>query len=358
MKVLVFPKDENPYQELLYTQIIKEGVEVKYLKLLTNSHTIGMMLLPLQLFYYRLNGYTVFHLHWLYDFSSSINNPLIKILSKLFYSIYFVKVILLIRLLGYKLVWTVHNLFPHESLFLSDLLLTKFLLRTSHINIVHTIKVKTDLESLGIKAEHISVIPHGSYVGYYQNTISRSYARELLKIHENDFIILFFGQLRAYKGIPELLESFNNVAQKNENLKLMLVGSCSDNNLLNVIRNYKTKLGNQLILHLGKIPDEEIQNYMNSSDIVVLPFKKITTSGSMMLALSFGKPVIYPNKYFQELPRNIGYDYEHITQLYLLIEKASKDTELLLKGNNALKYANEFEWSKLAKNTLAIYRSL
>ena len=43
------------------------------------------------------------------------------------------------------------------------------------------------------------------------------------------------------------------------------------------------------------VPDGEVQHYLLAADAVVLPFKEILTSGSAMLALSFGRPVVAPH---------------------------------------------------------------
>ncbi|MFA6570507.1 MAG: hypothetical protein WCT77_04645, partial [Bacteroidota bacterium] len=64
-KVLVYPKDPNPYQELLYSQL-RSRCEIKYLENPTDSPIIGLIMLYLQSLYYRIKGYTIFHLHWYY----------------------------------------------------------------------------------------------------------------------------------------------------------------------------------------------------------------------------------------------------------------------------------------------------
>ena len=47
-------------------------------------------------------------------------------------------------------------------------------------------------------------------------------------------------------------------------------------------------------LHLGYIPDPELQYYLNAADVFVLPYDKITNSGSAILSLSFNLPVLAP----------------------------------------------------------------
>jgi glycosyltransferase involved in cell wall biosynthesis len=358
MRVLVFPKDKNPYQELLYSEVRKKGVEVKYLKLITKSHTLGMLFLPLQLFYYRLCGYSVFHLHWLYDFSTPTSTPVLKVFTRLFYTVYLVKQIILLKVLGYKLVWTVHNLLPHENQFINDEFITKFVANMSYVCIAHTLKAKADLEKLSVKPKTIKVISHGSYIGYYENNMTRREARALLEIQDTDFVFLFIGQLREYKGVLELLEHFKKITTNNDSIKLIVAGSCLDDYISQSIVRYKKDLGDSLITNLANIPDEDIQMYMNASDVVVFPFRKVTTSGSMLLAMSFGKPVIYPEAFFKELPNDIGFKYKNINDLYRTMKNASVVTDLKEKGVNAKNYAAQFTWTDIAEKTYELYKSI
>ena len=69
MKILAYPRDPNPYQELLYRKIIN-NVVIKYLEPPLNSNILGIILFPFQLVFNRILGYNIFHLHWTYNFKS------------------------------------------------------------------------------------------------------------------------------------------------------------------------------------------------------------------------------------------------------------------------------------------------
>ena len=45
-------------------------------------------------------------------------------------------------------------------------------------------------------------------------------------------------------------------------------------------------------LHIRYIPDDEIPAYYGAADIVVLPYRKIYQSGVLLMAMSFGVPVL------------------------------------------------------------------
>ena len=69
LKVVVLPRDRNPYQELLYGPLRSAGVAVCYAAALTRSHTLNLLLLPVELLARRLAGYRVLHLHWVFGFT-------------------------------------------------------------------------------------------------------------------------------------------------------------------------------------------------------------------------------------------------------------------------------------------------
>ena len=68
MKLLVFPRDPNPYQGLLYGEMQRLGVHVSYIGGLTPSRTLNLLLLPLELAARRMSGARVIHLHWVFAF--------------------------------------------------------------------------------------------------------------------------------------------------------------------------------------------------------------------------------------------------------------------------------------------------
>ena len=69
MRILVLPReDTNPYQELLYGEMRRQGAQITYLGELTRSHTLNLLLLPLEMAIRRLGGARVVHLHWVYAF--------------------------------------------------------------------------------------------------------------------------------------------------------------------------------------------------------------------------------------------------------------------------------------------------
>lgn len=357
LKVVYYPAFSNPYQKLLYDTLKRQNniISVPLNTRFDDEHfLVWFFTLPFKLILLRLRGFHIFHLHWQH-FQVPIRNIFLSTYLSTIYAIYF---ILLVKILGFRLVWTIHNITPHEKRFIDDLLITKFIVGMSVNCIVHSDGTKLQLSQLGIDTENIKVIQLGSYDGVYENVITQNDARHKLNIEMDSFVFLFFGQIRAYKGVDILLKNFSSLLPEDNKIKLIIAGKCYDSSIRKEIEKYKRILQNSLVTHLSYISDDEVQLYMNVADISVIPFKKITTSASILLAMSFGLPVIYPSDFFRELPDNVGFKYQYIDELYNVMKSALKAKDLKQKGINARNYAAQFTWTDMAEKTNELYRSI
>ena len=315
MKIIAFPKGlENPYQKLLYEALKRQGDVVKYVSLL--------FFLP-QIFFWRLCGYNVFHLHWA--------NAFLLRYRKLAYWHYLV-CLKTLQLLGYKIVWTAHNVLPHEQAFPNDTIARKKLVDAADLVIAHSQSTLDGLAKIGIVPQRSVIIPHGSYVGVYPNAMSREDARKKLGIDQKIFTYLYLGQVREYKGVDTLIAAYEKI--KNSGDKLIVAGKGSE---------------------IGHVAADELQTYFNAADVVVLPFKTITTSGSALLALSFGKAVIVPRLGdLALLPDEISYKYspQESDGLIKAMKEAEKHPDILVKKSKAAQcYAEELGWPSIAEKT-------
>jgi beta-1,4-mannosyltransferase len=358
MKILAFPKDSNPYQEFLYKELrSKYNLTVEYYEnefFDKHAFILGIPAMPFRLLNYRLKGFNVFHLHWFYGFLIPIKKPLNYYLS----SLYIYAFILFLKLLRFKIIWTVHNIEPHSREFLNDKSIYKFVASFSDKLICHSESTINDLQDIGINTNKVEVIPIGNYISIYENVINRNEARMKLNLNNEDTVLCFFGRVMKYKGIEELLPIFKNL--NNKNIKLIIAGKCDDQELKNTIESYKNL--NNLILDLRFISDNEIQMFMNASDLIILPFKKITTSSTVIMAFGFSKSVIAPRiGAIKDFPDEIGFFYNNkdVNGLENAINKSINDKSLIIeKGHAAFKYAQNLSWDKIAEQTYNLYKSL
>jgi glycosyltransferase involved in cell wall biosynthesis len=263
-------------------------------------------------------------------------------------TVYIPLFLILLKLLRYRLIWTAHNLLPHERTSLNDRLLMKMLLLLSDKVIVHS--------DIQLPTNKKIIIPHGNYINFYPNVVTKHEARKKLDVQQNDFVFLFFGHIKPYKGVELLLNSFQKIQKTN--MKLLIVGDCKDPQYLDLLNKKTDKLTNVTIIQ-SFIASDEVQYYFNAADTVVLPFKEVTTSGSFILASSFKKTVIAPCiGMFATLPQNLGYFYSLSNEDVLssaMLQSFLQRKRLPAKGKLSYDYVSKFKWSEIASQTIKTY---
>jgi glycosyltransferase involved in cell wall biosynthesis len=142
-----------------------------------------------------------------------------------------------------------------------------------------------------IGEEKVHVLPMGLYKDYFQ-PIDQIAAKQELKI-DHEFVILYFGLIRHYKGVPYLVEAFNSLPSAVAlSARLLIVGEVwEDGELIQQIVDaspYKT----QITLVSEYIPDSMIPRYFSASDVIVLPYLRASGSAVAHIALTYGKPII------------------------------------------------------------------
>ncbi|AKB33795.1 Glycosyltransferase [Methanosarcina siciliae HI350] len=146
-------------------------------------------------------------------------------------------------------------------------------------------------ERYSIAPENIHVIPHGLY-DQYGNVLDSKEAKKTLSIKE-EFVILSFGLIRKYKGIPYLIRAFEQLpAEILEKTRLLIVGEIWEDRkeLLDQIE--VSSCSDRITLVDEYVPDEKVSLYFSAADVVVLPYLRASQSGIAHIAMSFGKPVV------------------------------------------------------------------
>lgn len=203
--------------------------------------------------------------------------------------LFFLQILFVRYILQIKIVWSFHNILPHDLPFPKiHFCSQKFLIKHCYLVRVFSETCKSIIsEKYGYPKHKIKIIPEGSFDTYYPNDITKQQARNDLGIPENSSVLLYFGLIKPYKGIIELIEVFNKI--KASKCYLVIAGKVMDPEYGKKIEH----LCNESILIFDEfIPKNEVQTYFQAGDIVVLPFKKIENSGSVILAMGFSKPIV------------------------------------------------------------------
>lgn len=180
-----------------------------------------------------------------------------------------------------------HNVVPHESFPLAKKLARRFLGRMA-LTVVHSGSDMEQSSSLGLNAKTIQLY-HPIYDQYRDPAITREGARDRLGYSRNARLVLFFGLVRSYKGVQDLVRA---MASLPEDILLLIVGeSYSDRReILDIISSMGLSRRTRWIDRF--VPDDEVAVYFNAADVVVLPYRHATQSGVAQIALSFGRVLV------------------------------------------------------------------
>jgi glycosyltransferase involved in cell wall biosynthesis len=145
--------------------------------------------------------------------------------------------------------------------YLNDILKTKDkIIAVSH----HTRDFLIDI--FGFSNKDIEVAPVGVDTGaFYFSINSRIQIRKKLNLSENDIVCIYTGKISNYKGIPELLQAYQNLKMKYDNFYLILIGFIQDQNIKKVIDTIDS------VIYLESVENKKLYKYFSASDFAIWP---------------------------------------------------------------------------------------
>ncbi|MBV7338701.1 glycosyltransferase family 4 protein [Chloroflexi bacterium TSY] len=186
--------------------------------------------------------------------------------------------------------------------------------------------------------------------------MSLSKARERLGFAQDELLFLFFGRIQPYKGVFDLIDAFEQL--ENPHARLLLVGKPESNEAQALLES-RGRSHENIHLYLDYVANTDIQLYMNAADLVVLPFREILTSSTVILAMSFGKAVIAPRVgCIAETLADQGcffYNANERNGLLQALQKA-QSADLAAMGRSNLQQADRFNWNEIGRQTHEVYR--
>jgi glycosyltransferase involved in cell wall biosynthesis len=191
---------------------------------------------------------------------------------------------------GYsKIVCIADNVIPHEKR-AGDRSFTKYFLKPVDAFVTMSHKVLADLR-LFDKLKPAVFVSHPLYDNFGE-PVSKSEARSILGLSQDQKIILFFGFIRPYKGLSMLLEAMSDKRIKDSGIRLVIAGEFYEESQPYLDQIKKLEITDTVILRTEFIPDSQVRYYLCASDLVIQPYKNATQSGVTPLAYHFEKPMI------------------------------------------------------------------
>jgi glycosyltransferase involved in cell wall biosynthesis len=338
MRVLTFPDNQravrNPYCDLLYGNMKGFGVTVE-------GFTPRRAL---------FGEYDVFHLHWpQYYLTQSLMKAIIGAPAVLF-------LVAWRRFRGTRIIWTLHNLQTHQRYFPRaerwfGQILTRML--DGYISLNEFCECQARRLFPALQSIPGAVIPHGDYRGSYPATVSKADARRHFGIDADEMLLLFFGTISPYKNVPHLIRTFRQARLKDSILFIAGHPGIQEER-----RVKDAAAGDRRVkLHLERIPAEEVQMFFAAADLVVLPFTEIVNSGSVILALSFNRPVLVPAQgALPEVQARVGSEWVYTYNGEFSAENLISGVEWAKKTARGTRTnLADFDWRDIARDTFATY---
>ena len=188
-----------------------------------------------------------------------------------------------------KVICIFDNVVPHEKR-TGDRVLTKYFVNSIHGAIAMSVTVLDDLKTFRDNIP-FKLSPHPLFDNY-GTPVDREKACKILDLNPDNSYMLFFGFIRAYKGLDMLIEAFSDKRLRNRKLKLIVAGEFyeDDTPYKDLIKKYD--LGNDIIFFDHFIKDSEVPLFFSVADLVVQPYKSATQSGVTQIAFYFEKPML------------------------------------------------------------------
>jgi beta-1,4-mannosyltransferase len=330
------PRSGNPYSELLYRALLRVSPDLR-----VDEFTPRRLL---------RGRYDVWHLHW----------PELMAQRGLVRTTVFALLVLWARLRGTRLVWTAHNVEGHGTAHrrLERGLMSWLSRRLDGLVALSESGREAVLERYPqLAGARGVVVPHGHYVGRYPCTIGRAEARAALGLEASDSVFAFVGRIRPYKNVERLIREFRLL--DDPRARLVVAGE-PDAELSGRLR--RAAVGDpRVVLHLRDLPDEELQIFLGAADMVVLPYERVLNSGTALLALSFGRPVLVPHgPAMSDLRDELGADAVRVYQgeldaahLHAALDAVPPQPETLVARVRSV-----HDWDTIAARTLELYEAV
>jgi glycosyltransferase involved in cell wall biosynthesis len=258
-----------------------------------------------------------------------------------------------------KVICIFDNVIPHEKR-PGDRLLTGYFAKSIDGAIVMSGTVEDELMVFR-KEIPVKMNPHPLFDNYGES-VPREYAVAALNLDPGFSYLLFFGFIRAYKGLDLLIDAFADVRLRNRKLKLIVAGEFYEDDKPYRDQIKKYSLENEVMVFDRFIGDKEVPLFFGAADLVIQPYKTATQSGVTQIAFQYEKPMLVTEVGgLKEIIPNgrCGYvvkpDSQSIADSIVNFYDNNRK-ELFIEGVKQEK--QRFTWDKMTRAIIEVYKKI
>lgn len=192
-----------------------------------------------------------------------------------------------------KCIGLIHNMMPHEKSIL-DKMFPSYFVKAMDGFVALSKSVLDDIESIDKDGKPKVFTPHPLY-DHFGIIEDKTIAIKKLGLDENKHYMLFFGLVRAYKGLDLLIDAFADERFRKINVKLIVAGEFYDDEKPYLEQIERLGLKDCIMINNRYISDSDVKDYFNAADIIVQPYKSATQSGVTQIGYHFEKPMLVTN---------------------------------------------------------------
>lgn len=294
-----------------------------------------------------------------------------------FFKIAWVEAALLLAmrwLFGARLVFTAHNALPHVRKRWHAAFYRWWYARADLVHVLSANVEQAIRSELGARPRRMVCIPHGPYTALRRRHGGRwtqAEARARLGLPEHGFVVLQYGLFRRYKGLDVLLRAFVQLDPAlGGGARLLLAGGGYAEDLAAYRRILDDAGRTQAVTWLDRyVSDEELCLCLVAADVAVFPYRHVSQSGALVLALTFGLPCIasdlpgfreamgiadHPAGALADALFADGDASALATRLQAIA--ADPGRRLALRQALAAQVQAELDWARIAERTVQAYR--
>jgi glycosyltransferase involved in cell wall biosynthesis len=256
-----------------------------------------------------------------------------------------------------KIIALVDNMIPHEKR-IGDQLFTKYFVGAMDGFLTMSQKVQKDVQLFTNKPTCIS--PHPIF-DHFGSTIPVADARKALNLTASDKVILFFGFVRAYKGLDLLIEAMADPAIKAAGIRLIIAGEFYEAPAPYLEQIERLGLSNHITVYNQYIGEREVTNYVSAADFIIQPYKNATQSGVTPMAYHFLKPMLVTN--VGGLADTVPHDKVGLVVEPNVASIAAGILQLYERGTahflpHLIEEKKKYSWEQMCQSFLTLYKQL